>query len=165
MQTPQVHCPICKRYCGPTEQCPYCDATITLPPLYRKIRNGAWFVAILGIAMLLVAARLRLPQTVPIADISPTMQFADLYFEGRLTQAPRISRNQRSASTNLDDGSGATLRIVFLDEAVQAIQQKSEQLQAGAQVRVNGGLRIRADEEPVLFIRTPDQFLLLDEAP
>lgn len=165
MQGMQAYCPVCERYCGPAQLCPYCDATIPLPSLYRKLRLGAWFVAIFGVSLLIIGARLRPPQTIPIAEISPTMQFAQLYFEGKLTQAPRISRNQRSASANLDDGSGVTLRIVFLDEAAQTIQQLSPPLAAGSPIRVSGGLRIRADEEPVLFIRSNDQFHLLDNAP
>lgn len=165
MQGMQAYCPVCKRYCGPTHQCPYCDATIPLPPLYRKLRWGAWLVAGVGVILLLVAARVRPPQTVPIADISPTMQFAQLYFEGELTQAPRLSRNQTSASTNLDDGSGATLRIVFLDEAVRAMQAISPPLAAGSRMRISGGLRIRADESPVLFIRDPAQMHVLDNTP
>ncbi len=161
----QSHCPVCKRYCGPAEHCPYCDATIVLPALYRKLRTGAWIIAILGIILLIAGAHLRPPDVMPIAGISPTMQFAQLVFEGELTEAPRISRNQRSAATNLCDGSGQTLRIVFLEEAVQVLLADAVPLITGSRIRVSGGLRIRAEEEPVLFIRSPEQWQVISEAP
>jgi len=163
--TQQMHnaCPICRRYCGPAKTCPYCGAMRTVSKLHKRLRHGAWLVAIIGLAFLLVAAHLQGPQTVPIADISPTMQFAQLYFEGSLTHAPRISRNRKSAATDLADGSGETLRIVFLDEAAMTIQELVPGLEAGSRLHVTGGLRIRAGEPPVLFIRSPEQFRLLEE--
>ncbi|MFU8780233.1 MAG: hypothetical protein ACNA71_04320 [Kiritimatiellia bacterium] len=159
----QTICPVCKRYCGPANACPYCDTTIPLSTLYRRIRLTAWLLATIGLAMLLVAAGKRSPETVAISEITPTMQFARLFFEGEITRTPRISRNQNSAATDLDDGSGSTLRIVFLEEAVHAIQSAMPPLTNGTRMRVRGGLRIQADEPPVMFIRTPDQFQVIEQ--
>lgn len=157
-----AYCPVCHRYCGPTPTCPYCDAKRELPWLLTRIRYGAWIVAIIGVGMLIVAARLSRPQTLPIAEISPTMQFAQIYFEGQITETPRVSRNQNSAATDLDDDSGQTLRIVFLDEALAAMRAHSPPITKGMGLHVSGNLRVRADEPPVLFIRSPEQFRLLE---
>ena len=165
MQGMQTHCPVCQRFCGPVSTCSYCDTTIPLPPLYRRLRLGAWLLATAGLLLLIVAARHKPPDTVPIAEITPAMQFARLHFEGTLTRTPRISRNRRSASTNLDDGSGSTLRLVFLDEAVQALQPAVPPIKQGSRVRVHGSLRINADEPPVLFIRSNEQFVHIEDAP
>jgi hypothetical protein len=163
MQEMQTHCPICNRYCGPVKQCPYCDATIPFPRLYRQIRASAWILATVGLIILILAAARRPPETIPIRDITPAMQFSRLFFEGELTRAPRISRNQNSASTDLDDGSGRTLRIVFLEDAVVSLKEIQPPLTAGSRIRVQGGLRVQADEPPVMFIRSPDQFQILQQ--
>jgi len=108
--------------------------------------------------LLMLGTRMRPPQTLPIAEITPTMQFAQLYFEGNITHIPRISRNRRSAATDLDDESGATLRIVFLEGALTRLKEQMPDIEAGSRLYVSGSLRIRADEPPVLFIRSPEQF-------
>ncbi len=158
----QAQCPVCQRYTGPAKMCPYCETPLPQPWLHKKLLRGTWLVAILGLCLLILAARLHPPQTLPIADITPTMQFAQLYFEGQITHKPRVSRNHTSASTNLDDGSGQILRMVFLDEALTALLDNTEAFQAGTHLHVSGGLRIRADEPPVLFIRNTNQFRLLE---
>jgi len=165
MQGIRTHCPVCKRFCGPVCTCPYCDASFPLPPLYRHLRCGAWLLATAGLLLLILAARSKPPATLPIAAITPAMQFARLHFEGTLTRTPRISRNQRSASTDLDDGSGPTLRLVFLEQALHALRHMSPPLTQGSPVRVQGSLRISADEPPVMFLHSPEQFARREPAP
>ena len=165
MQAMHTHCPSCRRFCGPANTCPYCDAGIPMPPLYRRVRTGAWLLATAGLLLIITAARNQPPQTVPINEITPAMQFAGLHFEGALTSNPRISRNHRSASANLDDGSGSTLRLVFLDQAALAIRDSTPPLREGCRIRVHGSLRIQPDQPPVLFIRSDDQFRRVKEHP
>ncbi len=165
MDAHTAHCPACKRYVGPAGVCPYCDVDVPIPRVYRLFKTAAWLLATVGLLLLWFAVRQHPPKTLPIADLDPAMNFARLQFEGRLTRPPRISRSRRSASTEVDDGSGRNLRIVFLDQALETLINRETPLPAGTPVRVQGSVSIRADEQPLIFLRDPEQFKLLDELP
>jgi hypothetical protein len=86
------------------------------------------------------------------------MQFARISVQGALVRPLRVSRNRTSATTEIDDGSGTMLRVVFLEEACKALLAHDTPFARGTKLRVTGGVQIKADELPVMFIRDPDQF-------
>ena len=165
MDVHAAHCPACSRYVGPAGTCPYCEADVPIPRAYRAFRLAAWLLATVGLLLLWCAVRQQAPRSLPIAALDPAMNFARLQFEGRLARTPRVSRNRRSASTELDDGSGQTLRIVFLDQALTELLEQEPLPPEGTPVRVQGGVSLKAGEQPVLFLRDAGQFERLDQSP
>lgn len=164
MHDMQRHCPVCQRYCGPRQKCPYCEATMPFPLLYRRIKRVAWLLATVGLLLLILASRNHKPDTVLISTITPAMQYARIYVEGELMQAPQVSHSKNSASANIDDGSGKTLRVVFLDDAVDTLLALTHPLEKGTKMRVTGGLSIKANQPPVMFVRQKEQFTQIKEA-
>ncbi len=164
MASSDAACPACGRYVGPVTVCPYCDIDIPQQRGYRILRLAAWLLASGGLFLLWMAAGQVAAPNWPVAKLTPSLQFAQLQFEGKLTHTPRVSRNRRSASTELDDGSGSTLRIVFLDDALEALLDLAHKPEPGTRFRVQGSPRIRQGQQPVLFLRDAGNFDILGSA-
>lgn len=86
----EIICPNCRRYVGTFERCPYCRAKVPTRLSFRLLKWGGLTVAILGILFLYVDLHgprlvVREPPVIEISEISPAMNFAQVYIQGKAT--------------------------------------------------------------------------------
>jgi hypothetical protein len=86
----EVICPKCRRYVGSLEKCPYCGAKVPTRLSVRLLKWGGLTIAVLGIMFLYVDLHathiiIKQPYTVKISEITPTMNYANVYITGKAT--------------------------------------------------------------------------------
>lgn len=140
-------CPACNRYTGPVPVCPYCDMHLPLPPALRLIKAAAILLASAGLLALWLSASNRPPPALRIADIVPTMNYAQVCITGRIVGTPHSGRRPGSISFNIDDGSG-TLHI-FSDTPLTVPLARDDS------ITVTGSLKLSVDRDPILFVHSP----------
>jgi len=150
-------CPSCDRFIGTRTVCPYCDADSAKTPLMRYLRTAALCLAVVGLGLLyLMSTRREIPLT-PIADITPTMNFAYIRIAGTVARAPYVSGKQGALdylSFAVDDGTGE-LRVAAYREAARALEAQGRVPRRGASVDVAGSLRVPADGRRKLTLQVP----------
>jgi len=86
----EVICPKCRRYVGPLEKCPYCGAKVPTRLSIRLLKWGGLAIAVFGVMFLYLDLHathiiVREPQTIEISEITPTMNFGNVYITGKAT--------------------------------------------------------------------------------
>lgn len=156
----EVICPDCKRYVGTFERCPYCGARVPTRLSFRLIKWGGLAVAICGILFLYVdlhTTRLVVQDspTVEISEITPVMNFAQVYIQGKATFV-KYYDDTRFLGMSVADENGNNLFVRAYDaETLKLIGMEKRRLAendpkpkfpaVGDIVTVRGQLRIRPD--------------------
>jgi len=113
-------CPVCGRFVGPADACPYCEAEGISPQPVRMLRWGALFSSTAGIIFLWLMARHSEPAMIRAADISPQMHLARVVMEGF------VERGSSAGAETATDG-----RIWFrLCDGTGSIMVKAEGMAA-----------------------------------
>ena len=156
----EVICPSCKRYVGTFERCPYCGARVPKRPSFRMLKWGGLTVAILGVLLLyadLHVSRLVVQDTptIGISQIKPTMNFAQVYIEGKATfvKYDKDSRFLGMFVTDENENSifvraydAETLKLIKMEERRLAENDPQPRFPAvGDNVRLRVQLRIRPE--------------------
>ena len=86
----EVICPKCRRYVGSLEKCPYCGARVPTRLSIRLLKWGGLAIAVFGVMFLYVDLHathiiVREPETIKISEITPTMNFGNVYITGKAT--------------------------------------------------------------------------------
>lgn len=105
-------CPVCGRFAGPADECPYCEAEGISPQPVRMIRWGALFTSTAGIIFLWLMARYSEPAMIRAADISPQMHLARVVMEGfveRISSAGAGTAAAGRIGFRLCDGTGSIM--------------------------------------------------------
>lgn len=154
----EVFCLKCRRYVGTFERCPYCGAGVPKRLSFRLLKWGGLTVAILGVLLLyadLHGPRLivREPPTIAIGDISPAMNFAQVYLTGDATFV-RYDEETKFLGMFLSDENGNEIFIRAYDSETRRLIEMEKRRIAendpqpkfpavGDRLKVRGNLRVR----------------------
>lgn len=161
MPTRPGDCPACGRFIGPLDTCPFCDCPAERQASLRWLRALAVAVALGGLTLLGLAAAAREPDSVAIAAISPSMQFARIRVDGIIAAPPRSGRSRNGNawfSLTLQD-QGARLRVAAFGDAADQLASRAaaNAFATGTWMRAEGSLSFRAEQTPSLLLRQADQ--------
>ena len=163
-ENPRGLCPVCERFVGPVETCPYCDEQTGGG--VRLLRRGALLLAVLGLALLFVMVRNRDVPVVQAGSITPAMNFGYVRIIGTAAADARIYRTRGEVdylSFPLDDGTG-TITASARKSCAKDIIAGARPPRKGDRVEVAGSLRVQAGGEARLYIEVPAHVRILDSS-
>lgn len=156
----EVICPNCGRYVGTFERCPYCRVKVLTRFSFRALKWGGLTVAILGVFFLYLDLHtlrfvVREPETVEISEITPAMNFAQVYLHDKATFV-RYDEETRFLGIFLSDENGNDIFVRAYDsETRRLIEMEKRRLADGDPqpkfpatgdiLRIRGNLRIRPE--------------------
>jgi len=152
-------CPVCERFIGPADVCPYCGEDSARPPVWRWMKRGAWLLALIGLAWLYAAARGRNLEAVQIGRITPMMNFAYVRVTGTVVTRPYVARGDGGVeylSFVLNDGTGR-LRVAAYGDVARELAGEDRLPKRDDEVEVAGSLRITAGDRIRLRVQAADQ--------
>lgn len=161
-QSTDITCSSCGRFVGALTRCPHCSARVNKRLSVRATRYAAVFLSIVGLILLYWMAISSKIQTVNIGDISPTMNFAYVRIEGRVTGEPRVFKENgkaRSLRFDVDDGTGEIRVSAYQTQARELLEQDILP-HAGDHISVAGSLSVSADDRLMLRIQVANQVTL-----
>ncbi len=161
-QSTDITCSSCGRFVGALTRCPHCGARVNKRLSVRATRYAAVFMSVVGLILLYWMAVSSKIQTVKISDISPTMNFAYVRVEGRVTGEPRVFKENgkaRSLRFDVDDGTGE-IRVSAYQTQARELLERDILPHAGDHVSVAGSLNVSADDRLMLRIQAADQVTL-----
>lgn len=135
-------CPVCGRFVGPANVCPYCDTDGISPSPVSLIRWGSLFTSLAGIAFLWLMARNTKPNMIRVCDISPKTRLAQVAIAGLVERRPSVKRGsdaQTRLSFQVDDGSGSII-VVAKGVAAKRLMERYGTPACGKFVTVQGTL-------------------------
>jgi DNA/RNA endonuclease YhcR with UshA esterase domain len=141
---PPNDCPSCGRFVGPQPACPYCGAAVGQRLAVRLFKYGSLALALLGLAVLLVAARCSQVPTVEIGSLVGTMNWAYVRLEGTVSRQPAYDPETQALKLWVWDGTGEILVTAYRAEA-EALRVAARLPAMGDRLAVEGTLRVKED--------------------
>ena len=157
-------CPVCERYIGPVQTCPYCSSKNVQSPVIRAIRIVALVLATFGLFLLFMTARHREPPVVIIEKISPAMNFAHVRIAGKLKRKPYISQDRDYISFRIY-GATNSIQVVAHHKTARELIENSKLPAAGDCVSVRGNLSVSAKSKHKLYLKIPDHLTIDKDKP
>ncbi len=143
-------CASCGRFVGPLEKCPYCGADVKKRLPMRYIRLACLALALLGVAILVYAARGVETPSIKIGEVGATMNYAYVRLAGTVTRGPFYDADAQSLRFYLADETGEIQANTFRDVTPQLIQADIVPA-IGDKITLEGALRIRDDFASVIL--------------
>lgn len=140
-------CPSCERFIGPADVCPYCEADANKPPIIRRLRWAALFLALIGLTFLYGMARQREVPLIRIGDITPMMNFGAVRVAGTVKNNAYTKKKGEAVdffSFYLHDGTGE-LQIMVSREVARGLIADGHVPQRGERVELAGTLSVSGD--------------------
>jgi len=156
--SPSAHCPSCGRFVGPQQVCPYCGASVSQRLSLRFFRYGAVILALVGLALLWVAARSTEIPVTQIQDIGSTMNWAYVRLQGTVTRPPSYDAQSEYLKFWLYDGSGEIMVAAYRNES-RALIELGLVPAMGDRVTVEGTLKVKEDFQS-LTLNVPAHMLV-----
>jgi hypothetical protein len=144
-------CPICDRYIGRQDECPYCGCDALTPLLLKRFRLISVMLGVVGIMFLFLMSMSRGLPLVMVGRVTPMMNFARVRMEGVLERNVYVARKEgviEYMSFYLDDGTGIFRVAAYSDVADKLGAGKMPK--KGDRVEVSGSLRVVAGKKPTL---------------
>lgn len=154
-ERPRGICPVCERYVGPVDVCPYCDEATARPLSVVLLKFVALFLAVVGLGVLWLAARSREVPLVTIGSISPAMNYGYVRVSGSLAESVSVRKRAGTpyrVSMLLDDGTGTIRAYAYDSRAVELAATMQPPLRKGDRVSVTGSLRVDASDTRRLYV-------------
>jgi len=156
-------CPMCERFIGPVDTCPFCDAPACRPLSLRVLRYAALALALIGLGLLYLMAVRGEPPVIRTADIKPAMNSAFVRVVGTVPANARVTVKYGKAdyvSFRIDDGSGTINAGAAGSCAVKLVEQWLVPV-AGDRVDVTGEVNIRQGKTGRIIIDAPGHLVIL----
>ena len=153
-------CPVCERFIGPADTCPYCQEESAKSPVLKALRLASLILGVGGLLLLFYTSTHKEIPVVPIDTIKPTMNFAYIRIRGRVVRKPFVSHKKGLAdyvSFLVDDGTGQ-LRVAAYREVAKRLEEDKRIPWSGDFVDVAGGLSVLAGGRPKLRIQVVEHF-------
>lgn len=158
-----ANCPSCGRFVGPLEQCSHCGAFVKKRIQLKYLRLACLLLAILGIALLVYAARSTATPTAKINSIGATMNYAYVRIEGTVTRGPLYDPDTQALRFYIADETGEIQATTFRDVTQQLVAQDKIP-GAGDKISVEGSVRVR-DDYSVFTVLSADKLNLIQPTP
>jgi DNA/RNA endonuclease YhcR with UshA esterase domain len=158
-QPDDIVCSSCGRFVGALTRCPHCGARVQKRLSVRVTRYAALVLATLGLVLLYFMAVNKEIPVIEVAGIEPTMNFAFVRIEGKVTDDPRVYRKGdriQSVRFYVDDGTGEIPITAYRAQAEELINSKQIP-RMGDQVSVAGSLSVSSDDRIMLRLQSPRQ--------
>jgi DNA/RNA endonuclease YhcR with UshA esterase domain len=155
-QSSEMNCPSCGRFVGAVTKCPYCGAKVEKRMSLVAIRWAAVLLATVGLFLLFLMAKHRDIPVVKLADVKPTMNFAQIRVEGVADSDARTFRSGGGMGFNFSDGTG-TIMVFISQKQAQEMVARNLVPKAGDQVSFAGGLNI-SDDRSSMRLLSVDEF-------
>jgi DNA/RNA endonuclease YhcR with UshA esterase domain len=150
-------CPSCNRFVGTYTRCMYCGARVNKRLSIRLARWAAVVISVAGPVVLWSVDRLSEVETIRVADVNETMNFALIRIEGEVLRDPKVTfaKDQHGEDTDrvriigfpLHDGSGEIQILAFESVAKRLWEERSSLLpRQGDRVDLVGSLRVRSED-------------------
>ncbi len=153
-------CPVCEYYAGVTGTCVRCGARINKSISVRAARKIAIAGSVAGIALLWIAAYLKVPPHINIGDISEPMNNALVRVEGLVTRID-YSEEDNSFRMTLNDGTGQ-IRINAINRLRAFRRVHGEKMpRLRDRLAVTGVLSISQAWGNSMFLSIPDRMEIL----
>ncbi|HZQ10582.1 MAG TPA: exodeoxyribonuclease VII large subunit [Anaerolineae bacterium] len=151
-------CPSCGRFVGTLDKCPYCGAEVQKRLPMRYVRLACLILGLLGVVILVYAARGAQTPLIKIGNIGAPMNYAYVQLTGTVTRGPIYDADAQSLRFYVADDTGEIQVNTFRDVTLQLIQ--SEHVPAiGDKITMEGALRIR-DEFASVNLASADKLQL-----
>jgi hypothetical protein len=147
-------CPVCGRFVGAVQACPYCEAEGLLTTPVRLLRWAAVLLAVVGVALLWLAASRQEAPRVAMREITPSFHGARVCVSGQLAAAPRLVRRGGRADyvgMTLCAPGGAEVRVSVSGVAADALVRRGLP-PVGSLVEAVGRLDVQAGRRPCLRV-------------
>ncbi len=156
----EVICPSCRRYVGTFERCPYCGARVPKRLAFRMLKWGGLAVAVFGILFLYVdlhSANLvvKVPPTIELGEIEPTMNMAQVYLRGKATFVKYYEDTGFLGMFVSDDAGNSIFIRAYDGETRRLLEMEKQRLAEGSPepkfpavgdiVTIRGQLRVRPE--------------------
>lgn len=140
-------CPSCDRFIGAADSCPYCDTDSSRPAILTHLRTVALLTALVGLALLLAAARAHETPAVAIADISPSVNHARARISGTVLREPYVdSENTPPVYISFSVGDGSNqLRVVSEGRTASELVEQDLLPRKGDVVEVRGTINVQPE--------------------
>ncbi|MEM3738858.1 MAG: OB-fold nucleic acid binding domain-containing protein [Thermoplasmata archaeon] len=147
-----THCPKCKRFVGPLEECPFCGADVPKKKSTIYLKYSALAIAVVGTLLLIPwAASLETP-LIKVKDIYPGYNNAVIKVKGIVPDTPSFYDNPTGKAFyfSVDDGTGI-MPIKVYDDVVRdmlALNSRGKPLipAFGDRVEISGSLQYRSND-------------------
>lgn len=150
-------CPACDRFIGPLDTCPYCDSPSPKPFSLRFLRFASLALAVIGMALLYLAARRGGVVTIGIGMVTPAMNSAYVRVTGTVAATPKTGLAESAyVSFPISDGSNR-LMVVAFNACARGLIDTTNVPQRGARVDVAGTVSISRPGERRLIMDSPEQ--------
>lgn len=158
-QSSEMNCASCGRFVGAVTKCPYCGAKVEKRMSLVAIRWAAVLLATVGLFLLFLMAKYREIPVVKLADVKPTMNFAQIRVEGVAESDARTFRTGGGMGFNFSDGTG-TIMVFISQKQAQEMVERNLVPKAGDQISFAGGLNI-SDDRSSMRLLSVDEFQLI----
>jgi DNA/RNA endonuclease YhcR with UshA esterase domain len=150
-------CPSCNRFVGTYSRCMYCGARVHKRLSIRVAKWAAVVISVAGLVVLWSVARLSEVETIRVADVNETMNFALIRIQGEVLRDPKVTfaKDQHGENTArvriigfpLHDGSGEIQILAFESIAKRLWEERATLLpRQGDRVDLVGSLRVRNED-------------------
>jgi hypothetical protein len=147
-----THCPSCKRFVGPLEECPFCGADVPKKRSTIYLKYGALVIAVVGTLLLIPFAVYTETPLVKVKDIQPTFNNAVIKVKGGVPDTPSYYDNPTGKSFyfSVDDGTGI-MPVKIYDDVVKDMLAKNTRSKPcipafGDRVEITGSLQYRGND-------------------
>ncbi len=158
-------CPVCQRFTGPANTCPYCDTDIIQPLSIRVLRRSALLLGITGLAITFFTATRKEPTLTRIGSITPLMNFAQVKIAGTIDKDPYTGENNGTVdyiSFPVRDESGQLL-VTAHDGVSKSIASSDRPPRKGDRIEASGSLNVSANGKIKLRVQSVNQMKYFPE--
>jgi len=152
-------CPVCERFIGPSDTCPYCGEDSAKSSFLKHLRYAALILGMGGLGLLhFAASHSEIPVT-QIEAITPMMNFAHVRIVGKVPRRAYVSRKHGEVdylSFLVADRTGE-LRVTAYRDVARALVEQDRVPEKGAWVDVAGTLSIAAGGQVKLRLYTAER--------
>lgn len=147
-----AHCPSCKRFVGPLEECPFCGADVPKKRSTIIMKYSALAIAIVGTLLLIPWATSIETPVIKVKEINPGYNNAVIKVKGIVPDIPSYyeSPTGKAFYFSVDDGTGI-MPIKIYDDVVKDMlafnSRKKPLIPAfGDSVEISGSLQYRSND-------------------
>ncbi|MGB9635869.1 MAG: hypothetical protein ACPL1Y_01285 [Thermoplasmata archaeon] len=147
-----THCPHCKRFVGPLEECPFCGADVPKKRSTIYLKYSALAIAVVGTLLLIPWAMYTETPVIKVRDISPSYNNAVIKVRGIVPDTPSYYDNPTGKAFyfSVDDGTGIMPVKIYDDVVRDMLAQNSPSHPVipafGDKVEIAGSLQYRSND-------------------